>query len=107
MINTLVVTVKATANLTANSVCRFSGGYSGTTPYLGVVLFDTNSGDLASVACLGVGEVKLATGETVAVGEVMGVNASGLGVANASANKVANYKTVLKSENGYAYVLLA
>lgn len=107
MINTLVLSVKATAALTANSVCRFSGGYSGTTPYIGVVHSDTAIGEMATVTVTGVFPVKLATGQTVAVGEVLGVNASGLGVANNDAGKVADFKPVLYSEGGFAYVVLA
>jgi hypothetical protein len=107
MINTLVLSIKATAALTANSVCRFSGGYSGTTPYLGVVHSDTAIGDMASVTVTGLYPVKLAAGQTVAVGEVLGINASGLGVANNNVGKVADFKPVLFSEAGFAYVVLA
>ncbi len=107
MINTLVLSVKATTDLTANTVCRFSGGYSGTTPYLGVVNADTTSGNMASVTVTGLYPVKLVSGQTVAVGEVLGINASGLGVANANVGKVADFKPVLFSEAGYAYVVLA
>jgi hypothetical protein len=107
MINTLVLSVKATAALTANSVCRFSGGYSGTTPYIGVVQADTAIGDMATVTVTGLFPVKLVAGQTVAVGEVLGINASGQGVANADGGKVADFKPVLFTEAGYAYVVLA
>ena len=106
MINTLVLTVKATAALTAYTVCRFSGGYSGTTPYLGVVLSDSAIGDLASVTVLGVGMVTLADGESVTVGEVLGIDATGKGVANDSEDKVADFKPVFKTDGTFAYVLL-
>lgn len=106
MIPVLTVSVPATEALMGNTVCRYDGGYDGTTPRLGVVTMDFALGETASVVVRGLGRVKLADSEDPAVGEVLGIDATGHGVANASANKVDDFKPVFMVEDGYAHVIL-
>lgn len=83
------VTTRAKADLKASTIVRYSGTYAGTTPPLGVVLFDCKEGDLASVGVKGQYQVQLAPGVTVAPGDPIAINAQGQGIAGTAETKVA------------------
>ena len=92
---TLALTVRATAELKAGTFVRYSGGYSGTTPILGVVIMDTKVGELASVGVRGLYQVKVAAGSTFAVGDPLAVNAAGLGIVGAGSMSVFEFTPTL------------
>jgi len=106
MINLLALTVTATTDLASNTVCRFDGGYDGTKPYLGVVMFDANTGSDVTVTCAGTAEVAIRTGETIAVGDLVGIDATGKATAPGSADKVADFKYALATDGTFVTVLL-
>lgn len=81
---TLATTIRATADIKEGTFVRYSGGYTGTTPVLGVVLMDAKVGELASVGVKGLFQVKLASGATFAPGDPLDINASGLGITGAT-----------------------
>lgn len=82
---TLAVTIRATAALKTGTFVRYSGGYTGTAPMLGVVLMDAEAGQLASVGVRGLYQVKVATGVTFAPGDKLAIDANGVGVTPAAA----------------------
>jgi hypothetical protein len=82
-------TVRAKANLKAATLVRYASIPGGTTPVLGVVLFDCKEGDLASVGVKGQYQVQVAPGVTLAPGDPMALNAQGQGIAGTPETKVA------------------
>lgn len=81
---TMAVTIRATEEVKTGTFVRYTGGYTGTTPILGVVLMDAKVGELASVGVKGLYQVKLAPGATFAPGDPLAVNATGQGVTGAT-----------------------
>ena len=102
----LSVTLPLTVNVTQFSVVRYGGDYTIGDPVLGVALEDGDAGELGSIAVRGILPVKIATGETLEVGDLLGLDENGLGVAPTSSNKKSDYSTVFKIIKGYALVII-
>ena len=102
----LSVTHPLTANVTKSSVVRVDGAYTPSSPILGVALADGASGENGSIAVQGLLPVEIATGETLAVGDLLGLDAAGKGVAPASGNKVSDFSTVVEISQGFALVII-
>ena len=101
----LSVTHPLTTNVTQFSVVRYTGDYTSDSPVLGVALEAGNSGEYGAIAVQGVLPVKIADGETLNAGDLLGLNAAGNGVAPSSGSKVSDFTTVFKIVKGYALVI--
>ena len=101
----LSVTCRLTADVTKFSVVRYTGAYNTDSPVLGVALEDGASGDYGAIAVQGLLPVKIADGETLNVGDLLGLDAAGNGVAPSSGSKVSDFSTVFKISKGYALVI--
>lgn len=95
---------KLTSEVWANTVVRVDGGYSANSPILGVASDYCEAGKLATIDVKGLLSVKLADNESVQIGDILGVDATGKGVSPDSSNKVTDFALVIKVENGYALV---
>lgn len=102
----LSVTCKFPDNVTKYSVVRFDGGYTDTSPILGVVLEDGSPWEYGAVAVRGILPVKIATGETVNVGDLLGLDEFGKGVAPSSSLKVSDFAYVYEISQGHALVII-
>lgn len=102
----LSVTHPLTTNVTQFSVVRYTGAYTTDSPVLGVALEAGNSGEYGAIAVQGVLPVKIAEGETLNVGDLLGLDAAGNGVAPASGSKVSDFTTVFKIVKNYALVII-
>lgn len=101
----LSVTHPLTADVTKYSVVRYGGDYTVGEPILGVALEDGKAGELGSIAVRGILPVKIATGETLEVGDLLDLDENGQGVAHDSSNN-ADFSTVFKISKGYALVII-
>ena len=102
----LSVTHPLTADVTKYSVVRYDGAYTTGSLVLGVALEDGKAGELGSIAVRGILPVKIATGETLEVGDLLDLDENGQGVAHDSSNKVSDFSTVFKISEGYALVII-
>ncbi len=102
----LSVSHPLTANVTKFSVVRVDGAYTTASPILGVAFEDGASGEYGAIAVQGLLPVEIATGETLAVGDLLGLDAAGKGVAPTSGNKVSDFATVVEISKGYALVVI-
>lgn len=102
----LSVTCPLTADVTKFSVVRYNGAYTTDSPVLGVALEAGASGEYGAIAVQGVLPVKIAEGETLNVGDLLGLDAAGNGVAPASGSKVSDFTTVFKIVKDYALVII-
>lgn len=102
---TLSVTRRLTADVTQFSVVRYDGAYTTDSPVLGVALGAGASGEYRAVAVQGLLPVKIAEGETLNVGDLLGLDAAGNGVAPLSPDKVSDFLPVFEIVNDYALVI--
>lgn len=94
------------AEVTQFSVVRVDGAYTTASPILGVTLEDGVSGEKGPIAVQGLLPVEIATGENLAVGDILGLDTTGKGVAPSSGNKVSDFTTVIEINQGHALVVL-
>lgn len=76
----MAVTIRATADLTAGTLVRYTGDYNTAKPVLGMVLADCKSGELASIGVKGQFQVKIAASQAFAAGDPLALNSAGLGI---------------------------
>lgn len=103
---TLVISHNVTTAVTQYSVVRVNGAYTAGSPILGVALYDASADTLATVAVNGLVPVQLAESETVTPGDLLGLDASGKGVAPTSGDKVSDFATVVAVDNNHALVII-
>lgn len=101
----LSVTCPLTTDVTKFSVVNYNGNYTTDSPSLGVALEAGASGEYGAIAVRGLLPVKIADGETLNVGDLLGLNAAGNGVAPSSGSKVSDFSTVFKIVKDYALVI--
>jgi hypothetical protein len=105
-IPTLVISHNVTTAVSQYTVVRVNGAYTAGSPILGVALYDAEADTLASVAVQGLLPVQLADSETVTPGELLGVDATGKGVAPDSGDKVSDFSVVISVDNNHALVII-
>lgn len=105
----LSVTRTATEAVTKDTLVAISAAYpdAGTEKILGVAETDAEIGDAFNVIVKGYVPVKVASGESIDLGEVIGVDAAGMAVASDSASDViAAFLPAVEIENNYVYLIL-